>query len=84
LTTAEVARLRAKHGENTLPSNEVAGWYIFVQQLWQPMPILIWIAIIIEAAIQSFPDMVRILLHLYLLQSMRPLNFVCFVSCRAF
>ena len=59
LTTAEVARLRTKHGENALPSNEVAGWYIFVQQLWQPMPILIWIAIIIEAAIQSFPDMVR-------------------------
>ena len=27
-------------------------WYIFVSQLWQPMPCLIWAAAIIEAGIQ--------------------------------
>ncbi|KNC79871.1 hypothetical protein SARC_07756 [Sphaeroforma arctica JP610] len=38
--------------EETIPS-----WKVFLQQLYAPMPIMIWVAIIIEAAIQNWPDM---------------------------
>jgi H+-transporting ATPase len=34
---------------------------IYVEQLWQPMPIMIWIASITEAAIQNWPDMAILL-----------------------
>ena len=57
LTSEEAQQLLQKHGLNVLPEKVVPKWYIFVQQLWQPMPIMIWIAIIIEAAIQNFIDM---------------------------
>jgi H+-transporting ATPase len=32
-------------------------WLIFLRQFWAPMPIMIWIAIIIEAAILNWLDM---------------------------
>jgi H+-transporting ATPase len=48
-------RLRI-YGRNELPEKVVPKWYIFVSQLWQPMPIMIWIAIIIEAGIQNWAD----------------------------
>lgn len=35
--------------------------YIFIEQLWQPMPIMIWIAAIVEAATENFPDMAILL-----------------------
>lgn len=54
LTSAEATRLRAKHGPNALPSSRLPAWYIFLQQLWQPMPILIWIAVIIEGSFSVF------------------------------
>jgi len=38
-------------------------WYIFVSQLWQPMPILIWVAAIIEAGIQNWIDMYETILN---------------------
>ncbi len=57
LTSEEAKKLLEKHGLNVLPEKVVPKWYIFVQQLWQPMPIMIWIAIIIEAGIQNFIDM---------------------------
>jgi len=57
LTSSEAARILKEVGPNILPEKKVAKWFIFVQQLWQPMPIMIWIAAIIEAAIESWPDM---------------------------
>jgi H+-transporting ATPase len=57
LTNAEAEKLLAKHGLNVLPEKKIPKWYIFVSQLWQPMPIMIWIAAIIEAAIQNWIDM---------------------------
>ena len=45
------------HGRNELPEKIIPKWYIFVSQLWQPMPIMIWIAAFVEAGIQNFPDM---------------------------
>ena len=51
------AALLEKHGRNELPEKIIPKWYIFVQQLWQPMPIMIWIALIVEAGIENFIDM---------------------------
>ena len=31
-------------------------WLIFCEQLWQPMPIMIWIAAATEAGIRNWPD----------------------------
>lgn len=45
------------YGRNELPEKVIPKWYIFVSQLWQPMPVMIWIAAIIEAAISNFEDM---------------------------
>jgi H+-transporting ATPase len=44
-------------GKNELPEKKISKWYIFMEQLWQPMPIMIWIAVIIEAAIGNYIDM---------------------------
>jgi H+-transporting ATPase len=57
LTSAQAEELLHKYGPNVLPEKKVPKWYIFVSQLWQPMPIMIWIAAIIEAAIQNWLDM---------------------------
>eukprot|EP00121_Abeoforma_whisleri_P000944 Awhi_evm1s839 len=57
LTSSEVKVLQAQWGPNALEEKVTPKWLIFLQQLWGPMPILIWIAIIIEAGIQNFLDM---------------------------
>ena len=57
LTTAEARSLLEKHGKNELPEKIIPKWYIFLSQLWQPMPIMIWLAAIVEAAIQNWLDM---------------------------
>ena len=57
LTSAQAKVLLEKHGRNELPEKHIPLWYIFVQQLWQPMPGMIWMAIIIECSIQNFLDM---------------------------
>ena len=46
-----------KYGRNELPEKTVPKWYIFLSLFWQPMPIMIWIAIIIEYAISNPLDM---------------------------
>jgi len=55
----EAAQLLIKYGRNELPE------IVIVSQLWQPMPIMIWIAAIIEATIQNFVDMAILLFILY-------------------
>jgi H+-transporting ATPase len=61
LTSEEAAKLLAIHGRNELPEKVIPKWYIFVSQLWQPMPIMIWLAAIVEAAIENFIDMAILL-----------------------
>ena len=56
LTAAEAEERLAKFGPNCLPEKVTPKWYIFVSLLWQPMPIMIWLAAIIEAAIQNWED----------------------------
>ncbi|KAJ1440789.1 E1-E2 ATPase-domain-containing protein, partial [Ochromonadaceae sp. CCMP2298] len=65
LSSAQAALLLEKYGRNELPEHVTPKWYIFVSQLWQPMPIMIWLASIIEAAIQNFLDMGILLFILF-------------------
>lgn len=57
LTSAEAEKRLAQFGRNELPEKVIPKWYIFVSQLWQPMPCMIWAAAIIEAAIGNYIDM---------------------------
>lgn len=57
LDDAEAAELLKHFGRNELPEKVVPKWYIFVSQLWQPMPVMIWIAACVEAAILNWVDM---------------------------
>jgi H+-transporting ATPase len=57
LSSEEATRLLGIHGPNVLPEKKVPKWYIFVSLLWQPMPLMIWAASIVEAAIENWIDM---------------------------
>jgi magnesium-transporting ATPase (P-type) len=61
LTTAEAEALLLKYGRNELPETKDPLWLVFLRLFWAPMPIMIWIAIIIEAAIQNWIDMAILL-----------------------
>lgn len=62
LTSQEASELLVINGRNELPEKVIPKWYVFVSQLWQPMPIMIWLAAIVEAGIQNFIDMGILLL----------------------
>jgi magnesium-transporting ATPase (P-type) len=49
--------LLKKYGRNQLPENIVPRWRLFIDQFRAPMPIMIWIAIFIEATITNWIDM---------------------------
>jgi H+-transporting ATPase len=57
LTSKAANYLLSKYGKNELPEKVVPRWYIFVSLLWEPMPVMIWIAIIIEAILGKVMDM---------------------------
>jgi magnesium-transporting ATPase (P-type) len=65
LTSEEAHHRLEKFGRNELPETVIPKWYIFVSQLWQPMPIMIWIAAIIEAGISNFIDMAILLFIIF-------------------
>lgn len=56
LTTAQAEELLARYGRNELPEKVTPKWLQFLSLLWQPMPIMIWIAIIIEFIITNWID----------------------------
>jgi magnesium-transporting ATPase (P-type) len=50
--TSEEAQIRLQqHGRNELPEKIDPKWLVFLRQFWAPMPIMIWIAIIIELGV---------------------------------
>jgi H+-transporting ATPase len=57
LTSQRAEELLKEHGHNELPEKHVPKWLIFMSLLWQPMPLMIWAAIVIEAGIENFVDM---------------------------
>eukprot|EP00804_Cyclotella_cryptica_P010572 CCRYP_019860-RC/>CCRYP_019860-RC protein AED:0.09 eAED:0.09 QI:721/1/1/1/1/0.77/9/1142/738 len=62
LTSAEAAKLLEEYGKNELPEKATPKWLLFLQQFYAPMPIMIWLAIIIEISIQNYIDMGILLL----------------------
>ena len=56
LTSADAFELLRIHGRNELEDKKTPKWLILLQQLWAPMPIMIWIAAIVEVAIGNYPD----------------------------
>lgn len=62
LTTKQAEDLMKVYGKNELPEKHIPKWYIFCEQLWQPMPLMIWVAAIVEAGIQNWLDMGILLL----------------------
>ncbi|GBG70142.1 hypothetical protein CBR_g6273 [Chara braunii] len=56
LTSEEASNLLAIHGRNELEEKVTPSWLIFLRQLYAPMPILIWIAILVELAIKNWLD----------------------------
>eukprot|EP00613_Pedinella_sp_CCMP2098_P083450 CAMPEP_0171994598 /NCGR_PEP_ID=MMETSP0993-20121228/279038_1 /TAXON_ID=483369 /ORGANISM="non described non described, Strain CCMP2098" /LENGTH=563 /DNA_ID=CAMNT_0012647677 /DNA_START=103 /DNA_END=1792 /DNA_ORIENTATION=- len=57
LTSAQADALMLQYGRNELEEKKTPKWYIFLSQLWQPMPCMLWLAAIVEAAIQNYEDM---------------------------
>ena len=57
LSSAEAEMLLQSHGKNELPEKVIPKWYIFLSLFWEPMPVMIWIAIIIEAILCKWMDM---------------------------
>ncbi len=57
LSSEEAANLLEQYGRNELPEKIESKWLVFGRLLIQPMPIMIWIAVIIEASIGNFVDM---------------------------
>lgn len=57
LTSVQANELLDKFGRNELPEKITPKWLIFCRLLWQPMPIMIWIAAIVEIAIGNYIDM---------------------------
>jgi H+-transporting ATPase len=66
LTSEEAAKLIEQYGKNELPEKVESKWLVFGRLLIQPMPCLIWVAVIIEAAIENFLDMGILLAILFI------------------
>jgi H+-transporting ATPase len=56
LTEAEAASLLQAHGRNEIVERTTPSWKIFLRGLYGPMPIAIWIAVIVEFSLQTWPD----------------------------
>lgn len=62
LTSEEAEELLDVYGRNELPEKIVPKWFIFLSLFWQPMPVMIWLAIIVEIAIANYLDMTILLI----------------------
>ena len=56
LSSAQAADLLKQYGRNELEDKKKSKILIFLEQLWQPMPIMIWIAILVEGIIRNWAD----------------------------
>lgn len=57
LSSMEAMELIHRYGKNELPQKHTPKWLIFLSLFWEPMPIMIWIAIVIEAILWKWMDM---------------------------
>jgi H+-transporting ATPase len=61
LTTAQAEALLKQWGPNSLPEKHTPKWLIFLRLLIGPMPIMLWIASLIELIIGNYADMAILL-----------------------
>ena len=61
LTSAQAKVLLEKWGPNCLPEKHTPKWVIFLKLLIGPMPIMLWIAALIELVIGNYGDMAILL-----------------------
>jgi H+-transporting ATPase len=57
ISSAEASLLLKIHGKNELPEKIIPKWYILLMLLVEPMPVMIWLAIVIEACLFKWMDM---------------------------
>ncbi|CEP02089.1 unnamed protein product (mitochondrion) [Plasmodiophora brassicae] len=58
LTSAQAAEYLRRYGRNELVEKVKPMWKLFLEQFTAPMPIGIWIAIVVEASLQEWADAV--------------------------
>eukprot|EP00899_Mesostigma_viride_P002122 jgi/Mesvir1/11910/Mv00250-RA.1 len=56
LTSEEAARRLKQYGRNELPEKTKSKWKMLFEQFTQPMPVMVWIALIVEAGLTNWPD----------------------------
>eukprot|EP01099_Mayorella_cantabrigiensis_P007088 TRINITY_DN612_c0_g1_i2.p1 TRINITY_DN612_c0_g1~~TRINITY_DN612_c0_g1_i2.p1 ORF type:complete len:804 (-),score=236.41 TRINITY_DN612_c0_g1_i2:824-3076(-) len=56
LTSQQAAELLQKFGPNQLPEKVKPKWLQFCEILWQPLPLMIWAAAIVELGIEDYVD----------------------------
>ncbi|KAG5186014.1 H+-exporting ATPase golden alga [Tribonema minus] len=56
LTTAEAEELLIKWGPNALEEKVKSKWKILLEQFTEPMPCMIWVAIVVECALTNWVD----------------------------
>jgi magnesium-transporting ATPase (P-type) len=61
LTTAQAEALLKQWGTNSLPHKHTPKWLIYLRLLIGPMPIMLWIASLIELIIGNYADMAILL-----------------------
>jgi H+-transporting ATPase len=61
LASNKVEKLLLQYGLNELSEKKKPLWLIGIEQLWAPMPVMIWIAAITEGIIKNWPDMIILL-----------------------
>jgi H+-transporting ATPase len=61
LTDQEAEELLQKHGKNELAEKIIPKWLIVFRLLTGPMPMMLWIALTIEAIIGNYADMAILL-----------------------
>ena len=57
LTSMVANDLLKQYGKNELPEKKTPKWFIFMNILSEPMPMMIWLAIIIEGVLTKWMDM---------------------------
>jgi len=62
LRDAEVDERRREFGFNELPEKKVNPCLVFLSYFWGPMPIMIWLAIIVEVIQQSWEDFIVLMI----------------------
>jgi H+-transporting ATPase len=61
LTSEECESLLKIYGKNELPEKIISSWFVIMNLLLEPMPVMIWLAIVIEAILLKWMDMTILL-----------------------